>query len=157
MIAIGEKYELVISSMRVLNLLEAFKNNKTYQMTFDKIILFDFYMKFPQTMIREGNDISNFDFEELYSFFHAHPDRDSYHRILNFVRSKRLVSKEILNSSFIYKITEVGIEIVNDIENPFAERMRANALLIKKNISKLSDTKIKEEINSKSLNNIHLL
>lgn len=157
MIAIGDKYELVISSMRVLSLLEVFKKNKTYQMTFDKIILFDFYMKFPQTMIRDGNDMSNFDFEELYSFFHAHPDRDSYHRILNFVLSKRLVSKEILNSSFIYKITDVGIDVVNDIKNPFSDRMRANALLIKKNISKMSETKIKEEINSKSLNNIHLL
>ena len=28
MIAIGEKYELVLSSMRVLSLLEAFKKNK---------------------------------------------------------------------------------------------------------------------------------
>lgn len=157
MIAIGDKYELVISSMRVLSLLEAFKKNKTYQMTFDKIILFDFYMKFPQTMIRNGDDMSNFDFEELYSFFHAHPDRDNYHRILNFIFSKRLVSKEILNSSFIYKITDVGIEVVNNIKNPFSDRMRANALLIKKNISKMSETKIKEEINSRSLNNINLL
>lgn len=157
MIAIGEKYELVISSMRVLSLLEAFKKNKTYQMSFDKIVLFDFYMKFPQTMIRDDNDTSNFDFEELYSFFHAHPDRDSYHRILNFILSKRLVTKDILNSSFIYKITDIGIETVNDIDNPFSNRMKENALLIKKNISKMSETKIKEEINSKSLNNIHLL
>lgn len=157
MIAIGEKYELVISVMRVLSLLEAFKKSNTYPMTFDKIILFDFYMKFPQTMIREGNDVSNFDFEELYSFFHAHPDRDNYHRILNFTLSKGLITKEILQSSFVYKITDLGIEVVSEIKNPFSDRMKANALLIKKNISKMSETRIKEEINSKSLNNIHLL
>lgn len=157
MISIGKKHELILSSMRILSLLEAFKNNKSYQMTFDKIILFDFYMKFPQTMIRKGDDISNFDFEELYSFFHAHPDRDNYHRILNFVLSKKLIIKEILNSSFNYKITDLGIEVVNGIHNPFSERMKANAILIKKNISKMSEMKIKEEINLKSLNNIHLL
>ena len=157
MIAIGEKQELILNAMRILTLLEAFKKNKTYQMSFDKIILFDFYMKFPQTMIRDNNDISKFDFEELYSFFHAHPDRDNYHRILNFILSKKLIAKDILNSSFVYKITDLGVEVVDNIKNPFSERMRANALIIKKTVSKMSDTKIKQQINSKSLNNIHLL
>ncbi|MEP3569749.1 MAG: ABC-three component system middle component 2, partial [Flavobacteriaceae bacterium] len=136
---------------------EAFKKNRTYQMTFDRVILFDFYMRFPQTMIREDDDASGFDFEELYSFFHAHPDRENYQKSLNFLLAKELISKEISNSSFIYRITELGIDTVNDIDNPFSNRMKDNAQLVKSNISRMSETKIKEEISSKSLNNIHLI
>lgn len=157
MIEIGEKHELVLSSMRILSLLESFKKNRTYLMTFDRIILFDFYMRFPQTMIRQGNDVSNFDFEELYSFFHAHPNREDYQKSISFLISKNLISKDIIGSSFIYRITDIGINVVSDIVNPFADRMKQNAMMIKRDISKMSESKIKEEISSKSLNNIHLI
>lgn len=152
-----DKFELVLSSMRILNLLESFKKNKSYTMTFDKVILFDFYMRFPQTMIQEKKDKNKFDFEELYSFYHSHPDRENYILVTNYLISKKLITKTIIGSSFIYKITEIGIDMVNEIDNPFAHRMKENAFLIKKNISKLSELKLREIINSKSLNNIQLI
>jgi hypothetical protein len=152
-----EKFELILSSMRILNLLEVFKKNKTYSMTFDKVILFDFYMRFPQTMIQEKKDKNEFDFEELYSFYHSQPDRDNYRLVTNYLISKKLITKDIIGSSFLYKISNTGIQMVNEIDNPFAHRMKENALLIKKDISKLSESKLREVINSKSLNNIQLI
>ena len=51
----------------------------------------------------------------------------------------------------------MGIDLVKSIENKYSHTLINTALLIKKNTSKLSEAKIKEEIYSKSLNNIHLL
>ncbi|WP_339919472.1 ABC-three component system middle component 2 [uncultured Flavobacterium sp.] len=155
MLKLKGKYEFLIGSMRVLTLLSAFENNRSYQMTFDKLILLDFYMRFPQTML--NLDVKNFDFEELYSFYHSYPDREYYQKILRILISKRIIEKEIFSSSFVYRINPIGLEIVKGIKNEYSTQMYLNALLIKKTISKLSEAKIREEISNKSLNNIHLI
>lgn len=155
MIELEGKYKYLMGIMRLLTLLSAFEKPKTYQMTFDKLILLDFYMRFPKTMM----DLKgySFDFEELYSFYHSYPDREYYQEMLRILISKKLIEKEIQNSNFIYKINPLGINLVKSIDNKYSHTLVNTALLIKKNVSKLSETKIKEEIYSKSLNNIHLL
>lgn len=155
MIELQGKYKYLIGIMRLLTLLSAFEKSRTYQMTFDKLILLDFYMRFPKTMMDLDN--YSFDFEELYSFYHSYPDREYYQEMLRILISKKLIEKEIQNSSFIYRIKPIGIDLINSIENTYSHSLISTALLIKKNISKLSEANIKEEIYSKSLNNIHLL
>lgn len=155
MIELQGKYKYLIGIMRLLTLLSAFEKSRAYQMTFDKLILLDFYMRFPKTMMNLDN--YSFDFEELYSFYHSYPDREYYQEMLRILISKKLIEKEIQNSSFIYRIKPIGIDLVNSIDNTYSHSLISTALLIKKNISKLSEANIKEEIYSKSLNNIHLL
>jgi hypothetical protein len=155
MIKLEGKYRYLIGIMRILTLLSAFEKVKTYQMTFDKLILLDFYMRFPKTMMDLNN--YSFDFEELYSFYHSYPDREYYQEMLRILVSKKLIEKEISNSNFIYRINNEGIDLVKSIDNEYSHSLISTALLIKKDISKLSETKIKEEIYNKSLNNIHLV
>lgn len=155
MIKLEGKYKYLIGIMRLLTLLSAFEKSKTYQMTFDKLILLDFYMRFPKTMM--NLESYSFDFEELYSFYHSYPDREYYQEMLRILISKKLIEKEIQNSSFIYKINPSGIDLVKSIDNKYSHSLINTALLIKKTVSKLSEANIKEEIYSKSLNNIHLL
>lgn len=155
MIKLEGKYKNLIGMMRVLTLMSAFEKSKSYQMTFDKLILLDFYMRFPKTMLNLEN--YSLDFEELYSFYHSYPDREYYQEILRILISKKLIEKEIRNSNFTYTISHSGYELVYSIDNLYSKNLISTALLIKKNISKLSEANMKEEISSKSLNNIHLL
>lgn len=155
MIKLEGKYKYLIGMMRVLTLMSAFEKSKSYQMTFDKLILLDFYMRFPKTMM--NLESYAFDFEELYSFYHSYPDREYYQEILRILISKKLIEKEVISSSFIYKINSSGYNLVRSINNSYSINMFNTAILIKKNISKLSETNMKEEIYNKSLNNIHLL
>lgn len=155
MIELQGKYKYLIGIMRLLTLLSAFEKSRTYQMTFDRLILLDFYMRFPKTMMNLDN--YSFDFEELYSFYHSYPDREYYQEMLRILTSKKLIEKEIQNSSFIYRIKPIGVELVKSIDNTYSHSLISTALLIKKNISKLSEANMKQEIYNKSLNNIHLL
>lgn len=155
MIKLEGKYRYLIGMMRILTLMSAFEKTKSYQMTFDKLILLDFYMRFPKTMLNLKNH--SLDFEELYSFYHSYPDREYYQEVLRILISKNLIEKEIRASNFIYVIKEAGIELVKSIDNPYSLSLLEIAFFIKKNICKMSEQNMKEEIYSKSLNNIHLL
>ncbi|MDD2307146.1 MAG: hypothetical protein PHP53_20755 [Prolixibacteraceae bacterium] len=151
---IKDKLDFLGGYMRVLTLLYGFKDKKSFVMTFDKIILYDFYLKYPETMFGESERIKNYDFEELYSFYHSEPDRDSYHKLLHFLVAKGLVIKEILLGSYVYKITELGTKIIGEIESPYNNLLLEYSSLISKNISKLSDIKVKEAIHVKAQDNI---
>lgn len=151
---IKDKLDFLSGYMRVLTLLFGFKDKKSFVMTFDKIILYDFYLKYPVTMFGESERVKNYDFEELYSFYHSEPDRDSYYKTLRFLISKGLVVKEIVNGSYTYKITELGAKIVREIESPYNNRLIEYSSLISKTISKLSEIKVKEAIHNKAQDNI---
>ena len=151
---IKDKLEFLNGYMRVLTLLYGFKNKKSFVLTFDKLILYDFYLKYPITMFEEFERIKKFDFEELYSFYHSEPDRDSYYKILRFLIAKGLVNKIILKGSFSYHITEIGVEIIDSIESPFNNRLLEFSTIISKEISNLSDIKVKESIHNRTKDNI---
>jgi hypothetical protein len=151
---IKEKLEFINGYMRVLTLLYGFKDRKSFQMTFDKLILYDFYLKYPATMFGESEKMKNYDFEELFSFYHSEPDRDNYHKMVCFLIAKNLVNKLISNGSYIYHITDLGKEIISGIESPYGSRLIEYSKQISKRISKLSDLKVKEAIHIKSKDNI---
>lgn len=150
----NEKIEFLSSYMRVLTLLFGFKEKKSFQMTFDKIILYDFYLKYPVTMFGESEKKKNYDFEELYSYYHSEPDRDSYHKILRFLASKRLICRIITKGSFIYQITKIGEDLIRSIQSPYSFRLIKYSDQIAKTISKQSDFYVKESILIKSKENI---
>src|SRR5690606_21019914 len=131
-----------------------FKDKKSFQMTFDKLILYDFYLKYPATMFGRTEKIRSYDFEELFSFYHSEPDRDNYHKMLRFLIAKNLVSKIISKGSYIYQITDLGQEIISEIKSPYGSDLIEYSKKISTTISKLSDSKVKEEIHTKSKDNI---
>src|SRR5665647_2171078 len=116
---IENKIEFLNSYMRILTLLFGFKDKSSFQMTFDKLILYDFYLKYPITMFGELEKVKNYDFEELYSFYHSEPDRDNYHKILRFLIAKRLIDKMITKGSYVYQITKLGTDLILSIESPY--------------------------------------
>lgn len=152
-----ESRKQILDAMRVLTLLFGFKDKKSYQMTFDRIVLFDFYLKFPKTMTSGSVKKMDYDFEELYSFYHSQPDRESYSKILRYLISKGLIEKQIKLGSYIYLITNTGESIVKNFDNPFAYSLIKQANFISKEISKLSESKIKEKILEMSDANFKLL
>lgn len=149
-----KRIEFLNSYMRVLTLLFGFRGKKSFQMTFDKLILYDFYLKYPLTMFGEKEREQDYDFEELYSFYHSEPDRDSYHKILRFLISKRLICRTVSKGSFIYKITTLGEELVKSIESPYGFQLIKYSTQISKIVSKLSDFSVKEAIHIKTKQNI---
>jgi hypothetical protein len=146
--------DFINSYMRVLTLLFGFKDKKSFQMTFDKLILYDFFLKYPVTMFGESEKVKSYDFDELYSYYHSEPDRDSYHKILRFLISKKLVDRIISNGSFVYQITTVGEELILSIESPYSTRMIECSRKIAKTVATLSDLKVKEVIHLKTKENI---
>ncbi len=154
---VSEKYELIASSMRLLTLLFGFKDKTSFQMTFDKLILYDFYLRFPKTMIGETANVEEYDFEELFSFYHSEPDRENYHRLIKFLRSKGLISKVIKDGSFIYQITELGKTTVLKIDSPLSIQLIKNANVIAKKYSKIADSVLKDEIHQRTKSNIKMV
>jgi hypothetical protein len=149
-----KKIEFLNSYMRVLTLLFGFREKKSFQMTFDKLILYDFYLKYPITMFGEKEREQNYDFEELYSYFHSEPDRDSYYKILRFLMAKRLICRNISKGSFIYQITILGEELVKSIESPYGFQLIKYSNQISNTVSKQSDIYVKDAIYIKSKENI---
>ncbi len=152
---IENKIEFLNSYMRVLTLLFGFKDKRSFQMTFDKLILYDFYMKYPETMFGESERVKSYDFEELYSFYHSEPDRDNYHKILRFLIAKGLINKIIIKGSFVYQISELGAELILGIESLYSIVLIGYSLQISKTVSKLSEFNVKENIHSKSIVNLN--
>lgn len=144
--------DLILNSGRLLVLLSKFQKAKSYKMNMDKIMLLDFYMKFPTKMIEES-DFKNerSDFNDMYSYFHWKPDRDQYNLFLNYLTSKQLIKKEIIKKDFIYFISEDGLKVISTMESNYYHQLDLTANYIKKHISNLSDEKIENTILEKSL------
>jgi hypothetical protein len=149
-----KKIEFLNSYMRVLTLLFGFREKKSFQMTFDKLILYDFYIKYPLTMFGEREREQNYDFEELYSYYHSEPDRDSYHKILRFLIAKGLIYRIVSKGSYIYQIANIGVELIKSIESPYSLQLIQYSNQISNTVSKLSDFNVKEAIHIKTKENI---
>ncbi|WJX08196.1 MULTISPECIES: ABC-three component system middle component 2 [Bacillus cereus group] len=146
--------DLILNSTRVLILISKFESKKSFKMNINKIMLYDFYMKFPQTMLpKEIKNIRKRDFNEYYSYFHLQPNRDEYNLFLRYLVSKRLVDKIISGSDFCYRINERGNEVLKSLESEYFLELNSIAEFVKKEVSKLSDSKIESEILELSLRN----
>lgn len=149
--------DLILNSTRVLILISKFESRKAYKLNSTKIMLFDFYMKFPVTMLPKEVELSTKeDFNESYSFFHARPDREEYQLYLRYLVSKRLVDRVILGNDFCYRVNNRGKEVVQNMESDYSFELHKIADYIKRNITKLSESAIEDAILNKSYKNREL-
>lgn len=143
--------DYITDCVRVLVLIDAVEKYKTIKLTDNKIKLYDYYYKFPYTML--GEQVKEYGVElnvdEYYSFFHWQPDIIKYRQIINYLIAKGFV-KFADNNDKVYSITDIGKEVLNKIENPYKDKLLRLSDLIMKTVKQLSDTKISEEINHKN-------
>ncbi|WP_394548562.1 ABC-three component system middle component 2 [Priestia aryabhattai] len=139
--------DLILNSTRILILISEFDSKKSFKMNLNKIMLYDFYMKFPRTMLPDGeNQGEQRDFNEFYSFFHWQPDREEYNLYLRYLLSKKLIHRIIIDNDFCFKINERGREALEKLKSTYAAELDSIAKYIKKEVSKLSDTKVESII-----------
>ena len=139
-------------AVRILILLNAAKSRKSLAMTERKIMLFDYYLKFPHTMLSDlaemSCDLQTFD--EYYAFFHWQPDIIRYRRSINYLIAKGFVEKLFDKNQTLLRITCLGGEVVEQISTTYKNRMEKLTSTFLPIVAKLSDTKIEEQIRSKS-------
>lgn len=138
--------------IRILLIINAFKVKKSFKLTDYKIKLYDYYLKFPKTMFKDielTNEIKN-NLDEYYAFFHWQPDAIRYRRSINLLIAKGLISKCFENNSLYYEISEKGISFLDKLKSPYKKQLETLMIMVLKTVSKLSDTKIEEEIRKKA-------
>jgi len=144
--------EYINDAVRILILLDAVKERKSVKMTDSKIKLYDYYLKFPCTML--GDDIQEFNlqwnFDEYYAFFHSQPDLVRYRQRLNYLLAKGLINIQIESNNSLFKINELGINALNSIDNPYKSKLTALAAIFIPVVIKFSDSKIGHIISEKS-------
>lgn len=140
--------DFIIDSIRLLILISVFKDKKSFKLTDTKIKLFDYYLKFPATMLEEESVKISLrkNFDEYYAFFHWKPDIVRYRKTINYLLAKDLIIKEAKENDNCYIVTDKGIELINSMHAKYKNDLSELSLYIEKNISKMSDTKIEEEI-----------
>jgi len=142
--------QFIIDSIRILILVSAFgnKKNSSLKLTENKIKLYDYYLKFPATMLDNETVKAKLrnNFDEYYSFFHWKPDIIRYRKVIFYLVAKDLIRRETCENDISYSITDKGTEIINSMQSKYKNDLCELSLFIKKDISKMSDKKIEEEI-----------
>lgn len=120
-------------------------------MTDRKIMLLDYYLKFPNTMLCDLNNAPDElqTLDEYYAFFHWQPDIIRYRQSLNYLLAKGFVEKR-LNNHAIFIITDRGKEAINKINTAYKARMENLTFTFFPLVIKLSDSKIEGQILAKS-------
>ncbi len=144
--------DYINDSVRILILLSGAKSRKSLVMTEHKIMLFDYYLKFPHTMLGALKDMT-YDLQtldEYYAFFHWQPDIIRYRRSINYLVAKGFVEKRFDRNQTVLNITCLGEKVVGEINTTYKNRMEKLTLTFLPMVSKLSDSKIEEQIRNKS-------
>lgn len=137
-------------TIRILLLLNNIKSKKSLKMSEYKIKLFDYYLKFPYTMMEKKAEEYGFEesINEYYSFFHWQPDLIKYRQALNYLIAKGFIIK---NEESFYQITEIGMEALQKIENEYLIKLSSFcSKCVIPRIYNLSEKKIDEEIKLKA-------
>lgn len=144
--------DYINDSVRILILLNAAKSRKSLVMTERKIMLFDYYLKFPHTMLSDFTDTSCDlqSLDEYYAFFHWQPDIIRYRRSINYLIAKGFVEKKFNSNQTFLSITCLGEEVVGQINTTYKNSMENLTLTFLPIVAKLSDSKIEEQIRNKS-------
>ena len=144
--------DYIIDSIRILILINSFKDKKSIKLTDSKIRLYDYYLRFPVTMFEKEITEQKFkaNFDEYYSFFHWKPDVIRYRRNLDYLISKGLIVKEFNNNNLYYESTEEGDIFLQRLKSEYKKQLIFLSTLIVKDISKLSETKIEQDIKRKT-------
>ncbi len=144
--------DYINDAVRILILLNAAKNRKSLVMTERKIMLFDYYLKFPHTMLSDLADMpcDLQTLDEYYAFFHWQPDIIRYRRSINYLIAKGFAEKGFDKNQTVLRITCLGEEVVGQINTTYKSRMEKLTLTFLPIVAKLSDSRIEEQIRNKS-------
>lgn len=139
-------------AVRILILLDGSKERKSIKITNNKVMLYDYYLKFPYTMLCETMDKYKLEqsFDEYYAFFHWQPDIIKYRQTLNYLLAKGFIDKNTDENNITYQITTIGSEALEKINTSYKNRMVDITKQILPTVAKLSDSKIEEEIRKKT-------
>ena len=144
--------EYINDVVRILILLDTMKDQKSVNVTENKVKLYDYYLKFPYTML--GDVIKDYkincNFDEYYAFFHWQPNLIRYRQNLNYLLAKGFIEKIQEDSNTFFRIKDLGSEVLSKIDNAYKEKMVEVAKTFLPNIIKLSDSKIEEQIREKT-------
>lgn len=144
--------DYITDSLRLLFLIDAFKEKPAFELTDNRIKLYDYYLKFPKTMLSGKElDIQIADsLDEYYSFFHWQPDIIRYRKNLNFLYSKGFIEKVEIKNKPVYIVTPLGEQLVQRINNDYVQNWIIITQYIVRNISKIADSNIEREIKETS-------
>ncbi|MTI47848.1 MAG: hypothetical protein FH761_08405 [Firmicutes bacterium] len=138
---------LIMDAIRLLILITKFEYRKSFKLSIDKVMLYDFIMKFPTTLEDDnGKENKEVDFREYYSYYHWKPNQGEYIKTLNYLISKNLVSRKIEDGKFYYLATNEGKGFIASLNSNHKKRLDRIATYIKSNISKLTDKKVEDKI-----------
>lgn len=137
--------DFYLTMIRVLKLIGIFENKDKYLLTKKKIVMFDYYMRFP-FMTDEERDKQNFD--EKYAFYFWKPNYALYDAVLTVLISKELISCETGN----YTIKEEGKNALEHMECDYMKKLEVAGEYILNTVVKMSEKKIDEDIIEKSDN-----
>lgn len=144
--------DYVNDAVRILILLNVAKSRTALTMTERRIMLFDYYLKFPHTMLNDlmdsSHDLQTLD--EYYAFFHWQPDVIRYRQSINYLIAKGFVEKRLDRNQAILNITCRGEEAVGQVDTKYKSRMERLASAFFPVVAKLSNTKIEERIRNKT-------
>ncbi len=142
--------DYINDAIRVLVLLNGGRKRKTLMLNEYKIMQFDYFLKFPYTMV--GIVAEKYGFEnsidEAYSFFHWQPDIIRYRNTINYLFAKGFISKDE-NSN--YHITDLGVQAISRIENEYLhsiDKLCTDCVIPK--IHNWTSKKIENEISNKA-------
>lgn len=144
--------EYINDSIRILIIANTVKDRKSLKLTESKIKLYDYYLKFPKTMFANNNFDVDFkdNFDEYYAFFHWQPDLIRYRRNIDYLIAKGFIAKHFESNDLYYSITDKGIDVINALNSTYKYRLVKLANMLIKDVAKLSDAKIQEEIKRKA-------
>lgn len=132
-----------LTLIRVLKTIEIFKEKEKFFLTERKIVMFDYYMRFP-FMTDEDREKQNFD--DKYAFYFWQPNYSLYDAVLAILISKELVACR----EGSYYIESKGIEALSNMECEYMKMLSSAGEYVLNTVIKLSDKKIEEDILNKS-------
>ncbi len=135
--------DFYLTMIHVLKIVAIFKAKEKFLLTSKRIVMFDFYMRFP-FMTDEERDKQNFD--EKYAFYFWKPNYSLYEAVLAILISKEFIFCE----EGIYHIKEKGEEVLCNIECEYMRILSNTGEYILNTVTKMSEKRIEEDIIKKS-------
>lgn len=132
--------EYILTLIRIITFLNSLGKNHKKNTSQERIVLYDFFLKYPELLdIKEVKD-----FDTKYSYFHWKPNYRLYAAILADAQARYLI--EYNSESHRYSTTTIGSEFINGMSNIYISNLVETSKYIEKNICRLSNKAINEQI-----------
>lgn len=122
----------ILTMIRILKLIEIFENKDKYMLIKRKIVMFDYYMRFP-FMTDEERDKQNFD--EKYAFYFWKPNYALYDAVLTILVSKEFVSCE----EGSYSINKKGKTVLEHMDCEYMKTLEEAGKYVLNTVTKMSE------------------